>query len=88
MSETACKSRRAALILLTLGLPLVALAACGKKGPINPPEGQAEAFERNVYPEPASVVPGGKSGVGPRPPRVEEDEFGRERTTTTVIQSQ
>ena len=88
MSETACKSRRAALILLALTLPLGALAACGKKGPINPPEGQADAFKRNVYPEPASVVPGGKPGLGPKPPRVEEDEFGRERSTTTTIQSQ
>lgn len=84
MSDTHRRSRRAVLALLALG----ALAACGKKGPIKPPEGQADAYQRNVYPEPASVVPGGKSGVGPAPPRIVEDEFGRERSTTTTIQSQ
>jgi predicted small lipoprotein YifL len=84
MSQTVCRSRRALLILLALG----ALAACGKKGLIGVPEGEEANYQRNVYPDPASVVPGGKPGLGPKPPRVEENEFGRERTTTTTIQSQ
>lgn len=84
MSQTVCRSRRALLILLALS----ALAACGKKGPIDVPEGEKANYQRNVYPDPASVVPGGKPGLGPKPPRVEENEFGRERTTTTTIQSQ
>lgn len=83
MSEIRVR-RRAVLALLALG----ALAACGKKGPIKPPDGEAEAYRRNVYPDPASVVPGGKPKVGPPPPVVREDEFGRDRSTTTVIQSQ
>ena len=84
MSETVCRSRRTALVLLALG----ALAACGKKGPIPVPEGEAANYQRNVYPNPASVVPGGKPGLGPTPPRISDDEFGRERTNTTKIQSQ
>jgi len=88
MSDSKAPSRRAALALLALAAPLGLLAACGKKGNISAPEGQAENFRRNVYPEPASVVPGGQPGLGPKPPRIEENEFGRERSTTTVIQSQ
>jgi predicted small lipoprotein YifL len=84
MSETACRTRRAALALLAAAL----LAACGKKGAIVPPEGQEDAYKRNTYPEPAGVVPGGKAGLAPPAPALNESEFGRKRTTTTTIQSE
>jgi len=88
MMQEVRRSRRSLLALLALGAPLCLLAACGKKGAIPPPEGEEAAYKRNVYPNPAEVVPGGKAGVGPQPPRIVETEFGRERTTTTVIQSE
>jgi predicted small lipoprotein YifL len=84
MSESACRTRRAALALLATAL----LGACGKKGTILPPEGQKDAYKRTVYPDPASVVPGGQAGLGPTPPELNENEFGRTRTTTTTIQSE
>lgn len=85
MSETACRTRRALLALLgTAAL----LAACGKKGDIDPPEGQEGNFKRLVYPDPAGVVPGGQAGLGPEPPKLKESEFGRERSTSTTIQSE
>jgi hypothetical protein len=84
MSESLRHTRRAALVLLAAGL----LGGCGKKGAILPPEGQESAYQRNVYPEPASVVPGGKAGLGPPAPVLYEDEFGRKRYTTSTIQSE
>jgi hypothetical protein len=88
MMQEVRRSRRSLLALLALGAPLGLLAACGKKGAITPPEGEEAAYKRNVYPDPASVVPGGRTGPAPPAPRIEETEFGRERTTTTVIQSE
>jgi hypothetical protein len=85
MSESVCRTRRAALALLGSA---ALLAACGKKGDILPPEGQESAYERKDYPEPASVVPGGEAGLGPPAPKLKESEFGRERTTSTTIQSE
>jgi len=84
MSETLCRTRRAALAFLAAAL----LAACGKKGDILPPEGQADAYRRAVYPDPASVVPGGQAGLGPAPPELKESEFGRTRSSSTTIQSE
>ncbi len=50
---------RRALLLCGLALPLALLGACGKKGDLRPPPGEAAAFTwPKQYPAPRTVVPG------------------------------
>lgn len=73
--------------LLGLLLTPAVLAACGVKGKILEPEGQEDAYVYpRRYPNPASVTPPA-TGTTVTAPGLEEDSFGSERRTTTVIQS-
>ena len=50
---------RQALLLCGLALPLALLGACGKKGDLRPPPGEAAAFTwPKQDPAPRTVVPG------------------------------
>lgn len=70
---------------IILVLPL-ALAACGVKGDIEPPEAEKATYTYpQTYPAPQTVVPqdGTTGAAQPVPPA-----YGDDRSTTTVITSQ
>lgn len=80
--------RRKLILLLPLALTL-AVTACGRKGAIEPPEGEAAAYTYpRTYPDPATMVPGDGKSTSPPPPSFPPQEFGEERTRTIIIQSQ
>ncbi len=73
--------------LLALLLTPAALAACGVKGRIEEPEGQESVYVYpRRYPDPTTVTPPAP-GTTVTAPGLEDDTFGSERRTTTVIQS-
>ncbi|MEX1306381.1 MAG: hypothetical protein WEA84_14600 [Rhodovibrionaceae bacterium] len=68
-----------AVVLL---LAALALAACGKKADIRPPDGEEAAYSYpQPYPAPRSVVPGGTS-AGALPPVFGEDRAADESRTS------
>lgn len=79
---------RASTALILASCLALALAACGKRGSVYPPEGQEEAYTYpSTYPAPETLVPGG--GIE-RPE--DEDAYrsqGRRgyRSTTTTTSS-
>lgn len=69
---------RTAVLLLFAAL---ALAACGKKADLRPPDGEAAAYTYpQPYPDPPGVVPGGET-AGELPPVFEDDRVPDESRT-------
>ncbi len=73
-------TRRAGTFLLLI-LAALALAACGKKAEVRPPDGEEAAYSYpQPYPAPRSVVPGGTS-AGELPPVFGDDRSADESRT-------
>ena len=73
--------RTAALLLLAA----LALAACGKKADLRPPDGEEAAYTYpQPYPNPRGVVPGGET-AGDYPPIFEDDRAPDEGRTERVV---